>query len=110
MRKFTKEHNEIGWLFPSVLPEDNPEKDFNTFEERGKILFEQAYQGKETFTKDDMMDAFMKGCSVAQQYLSEKYGYIIHTVLDEAKRNREIMKDVKEILSSININSQEKLA
>ena len=80
MRKFTKEHNEIGWLFPSVLPEDNPEED----------------------SKDDMMDAFMKGCSVAQQHLSEKYGYIIHTVSDETKRNREIMKDVKEILSSIN--------
>lgn len=58
MRKFTKEHNEIGWLFPSVLPEDNPEEDFNTFEERGKFLFEEAYQDKEAFTKDDMMDAF----------------------------------------------------
>ncbi len=57
---------------------------------------------KEAFTKDDIMDAFMKGCSVAQQHLSEKYGYIIHTVSDETKRNREIMKDVKEILSSIN--------
>ena len=102
MRKFTKEHNEIGWLFPSVLPEDNPEEDFDTFEERGKFLFEEAYQDKEAFTKDDMMDAFMKGCSVAQQHLSERYGYIVHTVSDETKRNREIMKDVKEILSSIN--------
>lgn len=72
-------------------------------------MFEEAYQDKETFTKDDMMDAFMKGCSVAQQHLSERYGYIAHTVLDETRRNREIMKEVKEILSSININSQEKL-
>ena len=31
MRKFTKEHNEIGWLFPSVLPEDNPEEDLKIF-------------------------------------------------------------------------------
>ena len=102
MRKFTKEHNEIGWLFPSVLPEDNPEEDFDTFEERGKILLEEAYQDKEAFTKDDMMDAFMKGCSVAQQHLSERYGYIIHTILDETKQDREMMKSLKKILSSIN--------
>ena len=42
MRKLTKEHNEIGWLFPSVLPEANPEEDFHTLEERGNYLFEKV--------------------------------------------------------------------
>ena len=46
MRKFTKEHNEIGWLFPSVLPEDNPEEDFNTFEERGNFCLKKPIKTK----------------------------------------------------------------
>lgn len=39
MRKFTKEHNEIGWLFPSVLPEDNPEEDFKPIEGVNGFLY-----------------------------------------------------------------------
>lgn len=92
----------LGGCFLQYFPKITPKRISIPLRKGGKFLFEEAYQDKEAFTKDDMMDAFMKGCSVAQQHLSEKYGYIIHTVSDETKRNREIMKDVKEILSSIN--------
>lgn len=63
MRKFTKEHNEIGWLFPSVLPEDNPEEDFNTFEEMQKFLATR-------FEMDDV--TFLKGKMKLELYYTEK--------------------------------------
>lgn len=48
--------------------EELSEKWFNTYENLGHSLLESAYPNQESFTKDDMMDAFMKGCSEGQQY------------------------------------------
>ena len=74
MRKFTKKHNDINWLFPKVTEYYNPEYTFDEFEEIGQNLLELGYDNQETFTQDDMMDAFMKGASVMNQILGERVG------------------------------------
>lgn len=74
MRRFTKTHNDITWLFPSMekksekKSEKTSENWFDTYEHLGQSLLESAYPNQDTFTKDDMMDAFMKGCSEGQQF------------------------------------------
>lgn len=72
MRTFTKTHNELAWLFPKVTKYHNPEQTFDEFEQIGQDLLEDAYDEQETFTRDDMMDAFMKGASVMNQILGER--------------------------------------
>lgn len=74
MRKFTKNHNDINWLFPKVTEYHNPEHTFDEFEEIGQDLLESCYDKRGTFTRDDMMDAFMKGASVMNQILGERVG------------------------------------
>lgn len=70
MRRFTKTHNDITWLFPAMekKSEETSENWFDTYEHLGLSLLESAYPNQESFTKDDMMDAFMKGCSEGQQF------------------------------------------
>lgn len=70
MRRFTKTHNDITWLFPAIekKSEETSENWFDTYEHLGQSLLESAYPNQDTFTKDDMMDAFMKGCSEGQQF------------------------------------------
>lgn len=63
MRKFTKTHNDINWLFPSV--NNDSEKIFDDYEQLATDLLKSSYGNKETFTVDDMIDAFMKGASIA---------------------------------------------
>lgn len=48
--------------------EETSENWFDTYEHLGQSLLESAYPNQDTFTKDDMMDAFMKGCSEGQQF------------------------------------------
>lgn len=36
---------------------------FDECQERGENLLELGYGDQETFSRDDMIDAFMKGCS-----------------------------------------------
>lgn len=67
MRKFTKEHNELEWLFPFA---NNAEKMFEDVEQTGEYLFDYCYDGQESFDKDDMIDAFMKGYSNCQQMMT----------------------------------------
>lgn len=68
MRKFTKTHNNLEWLFPSP---ENPslkesESYFDMYEYQAYNLFEIAHpQLHCTFSKDDVIDAFMKGASEA---------------------------------------------
>ena len=70
-RKFTKEHNELNWLFPEVpnAYASSGETAFNEFEKYAEDLFESAHGDQETFSKADVIDAFMKGASVAQRLI-----------------------------------------
>ena len=70
-RKFTKEHNDLDWLFPEVPNAYAPfgEPAFDEFEKHAENLFESAHGDQETFTKADVIDAFMKGASLAQQLI-----------------------------------------
>jgi len=63
MRKFTKEHNDINWLFPKTTKYYTSERMFDELETRGEDLLSGCFGDKKTFTRDEMMDAFMKGAS-----------------------------------------------
>ena len=76
MRKFTKEHNDLDWLFP-VLDKDShwerPEDTYDKYEDIGFNLLQAAHGQHGSprdflYNTDDLMDAFMKGASVARQY------------------------------------------
>ena len=70
MRKFTKEHNELLWLFPICKNEEGASKMFDEVEEEANYYFEMAqHKDDDTFNKDDMIDSFMKGYSVACRLL-----------------------------------------
>lgn len=70
MRKFTKNHNELQWLFPICETEESASKMFDEVEEEANYYFEAAnHKDDETFSKDDMIDSFMKGYSVATRTL-----------------------------------------
>ena len=75
MRRFTKEHNDLDWLFPDPSQEDYEKASdvwFDTYEDLANNLFETCYGNQETFTKDDMIDSFMKGASEAHAFLASK--------------------------------------
>lgn len=73
MRKFTKEHNKLLWLFSICETEEAASKMFDNVEETAVYYFENAcYKDDDTFNKDDMIDSFMKGYSVATQLLSQQ--------------------------------------
>lgn len=86
-RKFTKEHNDLGWLFPEVPNAYVPsgEAAFDEFERHAEDLFESAHGDQETFTKADVIDAFMKGASVAQQLIG--YGAFQKESLKQQAKN-----------------------
>ncbi len=67
MRKFTKEHNDLKWLFPTTRDVNEASSLFDEVEGMGETLLELCYGEQETFTRDDIMDAFMKGYSEACQ-------------------------------------------
>lgn len=70
-RKFTKQHNELDWLFPEVPNAyvSSGEAAFDEFEKYAENFFKSAHGDQETFTKADVIDAFMKGASIAQQLI-----------------------------------------
>lgn len=67
MRKFTKEHNELDFLFPDI--KESGEYWFEHWEKVAEYRFEHAHQNETEFVKDDIIDVFMKGASEAQRTL-----------------------------------------
>lgn len=85
-RKFTKQHNELDWLFPEVPNAcvSSGEAAFNEFEKYAENLFKSAHGDQGTFTKADVIDAFMKGASVAQQLIG--YGVCQYLLINKNKQ------------------------
>lgn len=71
MRHFTKDHNDLRWLFPiwEKSTQEDAENMFEYYEREAEYFFEMAHDGEEVFTKDDLIDAFMKGASEAHKTL-----------------------------------------
>lgn len=69
MRRFTKTHNDILWLFPICKTKNEANKEFDFIEEIANYRFQMCYDDQKTFDKDDMIDAFMKGYSEATQMI-----------------------------------------
>lgn len=67
MRRFTKEHNELDWLFPLADNLESASKLFNEIEDEAKYKLEICYDDQTEFTADDMIDSFMKGYSICMQ-------------------------------------------
>lgn len=67
---------------------------FDEFESIGKTLLSHGYAGQETFTTDDMIDAFMKGASVMNQFLGAK--------VSEMKYYQEVVEGEMNELSDYN--------
>lgn len=89
MRKFTKTHNDIQWLFPNMEQSDkSSEQFFDMYESIAEELFKLAHQNKTTFTKDDVIDAFMKGASIAHSRMINVVS-IYKTSNDELKHKLE---------------------
>lgn len=65
MRKFTKTHNDLKWLFPIAKTKQEAEKVFNYVEEQAKDLADIA--GVNEADKDLAIDCFMKGYSYCMQ-------------------------------------------
>lgn len=65
MRKFTKTHNDLKWLFPVAKTKKEAEKVFNYVEEQAKDLADIA--GVNEADKDFAIDCFMKGYSYCMQ-------------------------------------------
>lgn len=67
MRRFTKDHNDVHWLFPNQKTKEDANKVFDEVEGYAQHLLQLGYGNQEAFTRDDMIDAFMKGYSYACQ-------------------------------------------
>lgn len=65
MRKFTKTHNNLKWLFPIAKTKKEASKVFDYVEENAKDLCNAANIPEEN--RDLAIDAFMKGYSYALQ-------------------------------------------
>ncbi len=65
MRKFTKTHNDLKWLFPIAKTKKEAEEVFNYVEEQAKGLADIA--GVNDADKDLAIDCFMKGYSYCMQ-------------------------------------------
>lgn len=108
MRKFTKTHNEVQWLFPNYDNSiEKSNKDYETFESIANDLLIAAHGDNESFTKDDLIDAFMKGASVSQQTN-------VHTIsmINESKKlykeaNDKLFEENKKLLQMINILTEQ---
>lgn len=71
MRRFTKTHNNLKWLFPVAKTKKDAEKVFKTAERNAENLAELA--GVEEKDKDLAIDCFMKGYSVGLQMEIPRY-------------------------------------
>lgn len=91
MCEFTKEHNDLMWLFPIAKNEKEANEIFNECEEYTKSLVENFDYSKET--KDFIIDDFMKGCSsTMQMYL----GGIIFDTIENLYNNLFDVKPIEE--------------
>lgn len=100
MRKFTKEHNDLVWLFPT-LNKDKIESEnyFDYYELMANLLYKKAHNNNETLTKDDVIDGFMKGASTAHsrllnsiEYLNGHYEILKKEVELLRKQNKQLME------------------
>ncbi len=96
MRNFTKQHNDITWLFPDIINQNNKEISeewFDVYENRANYLLNiLEINESNNFTKDDLIDAFMKGASTAQQMLTEYYS----SKLDSLKTYNDVKKFIED--------------
>lgn len=81
MRKFTKTHNELRWLFPICASEERASKMFDEVEGHANYCFEMAHgpegDAKKDFDKDDVIDAYMKGYSMAVQFFMSDFSHVL---------------------------------
>ena len=79
MRRFTKEHNDLNWLYPNPhiteMKGESPEKTFDDYDKLGNFYLSECYGKQQNFTQDDMIDAFMKGTSTAYRDLVCDFRY-----------------------------------
>ena len=104
MRRFTKEHNDLNWLFPDPTNYTNDklisESWFDTYEDLSLDLLKTCYGEQETFTKDDMIDAFMKGASEAHAFLSGQFDEmnslleLHHQSIESSKRLNKLLEEL----------------
>lgn len=106
MRHFTKQHNDINWLFPVLKSPYSATSEywFDEYEKLGQNLLEFAYPNQESFTKDDMMDAFMKGCSEAQQFSVSEFARV-----DSLSKFKENDDDIDKKVMEIQLDAGEAL-
>lgn len=71
MRRFTKTHNDLKWLFPVAKTKEEAEKVFKTAELNAEELAGLA--GVEEKDRDLAVDCFMKGYSVGLQMEIPRY-------------------------------------
>lgn len=110
MRKFTKTHNNLEWLFPSP---ENPslkesESYFDMYESRAYNLFEIAHpQLHGTFSKDDVIDAFMKGASEAHNKMVNyacMYMQTNKTLKDTIERQNKQIESLYKLIEELSKN------
>ena len=89
MRRFTKTHNDLKWLFPVAKTKKEAEEKFEDVEEQAKYLAEAARVDEKD--RDLAIDCFMKGYSQALHLESDaiisKYVGNIYKNLLKLKKN-----------------------
>lgn len=110
MRKFTKTHNNLEWLFPSPenLSQKESESYFDMYESRAYALFEIAHsQSQDNFTKDDIIDAFMKGASEAHNKMVNyacMYMQTNKTLKDTIERQNKQIESLYKLIEELSKN------
>lgn len=108
MRKFTKTHNELQWLFPNCNnSNEQSANDFDNYEEMANDLLIAAHNDKEVFTKDDLIDAFMKGASVAQQHNIQNMLLVDESRKLYKKSNEKLVEENKKIHQMISLLTEQ---
>lgn len=111
MRKFNKEHNNLQWLFPDPMcnTESNSELWYDMYEAMAESLFEAAHGFEENFEKDDLIDAFMKGASVAHSKMANMIANYQQRCMEAESRlgytldsNKQLMNLITELTKHIN--------
>ena len=87
MRKFTKTHNDLDFLFPDI--KESGDFWFDHWEKIVEYKFESAHHSQNTFSKDDIIDAFMKGASESQRTL------ILHAINAEQSVERILDENIR---------------
>lgn len=112
MRKFTKKHNNINWLFPNPGQFDEKKSNwyFDTYEEMAEYLFSIAHPWENTFTKSDVIDAFMKGASCAHQkmvFAAETLYNDNELLKKQVETYSATIKSLQDIIFNLTKNSQQ---